>query len=319
MEVYGADRELAGTVSDLWVDRAEPQIRYLEVNIGTRHVLLPINFAKIDGRRRIVNVKSILGSQFATVPSLGQSGPDHPSRGRSDHCLLRERTSVRVSGARRALHMSHDDFEFEPLRGLPALLPEGERLLWQGSPRWQSLAVRAYQVRKVVVYFGILVLWRLATGLANAQSLGTVVLSCAFILLLGGIAFGVLCVLAYLNARSTVYSITSRRVLLRHGVAVPLTMNIPLKFVDSAGLRPFADGTGDIALTLPRKERIGYLITWPHLRPGRITRPQPSLRALVDAKRGGGHPKRGARRRRNRRGDRGQCEPGRARKRGKHE
>jgi hypothetical protein len=180
--------------------------------------------------------------------------------------------------------MSHDDFEFEPRRGLPALLPEGERLLWQGSPRWQSLAVRAYQVRKVIVYFSILVLWRLATGLANAQSLGTVVLSCAFILLLGGIAFGVLCVLAYLNARSTVYSITSRRVLLRHGVAVQLTMNIPLKFVDTAGLRPFADGTGDIALTLPRRERIGYLITWPHLRPGRITRPQPSLRALVDAK-----------------------------------
>jgi PH (Pleckstrin Homology) domain-containing protein len=180
--------------------------------------------------------------------------------------------------------MSHDDFEFEPRRGLPALLPEGERLLWQGSPRWQSLAVRAYQVRKVAVYFGILVLWRVATGLANAHSVAAVSLSCLFIVLLGGIAFGVLCVLAYLNARSTVYSITSRRVLLRHGVAVQLTMNIPLKFVQTAALRPFADGTGDIALTLPHSERIGFLITWPHLRPGRITRPQPSLRALVDAK-----------------------------------
>jgi hypothetical protein len=180
--------------------------------------------------------------------------------------------------------MSHDDFNFEPRRGLPALLPEGERLLWQGSPRWQSLAVRAYQVRKVIVYFAILVLWRVAMGLANAQSLAAVILSSLFILLLGSIAFGVLCTLAYLNARSTVYSITSRRILLRHGVAVQLTMNIPLKFIDTAGLRPFADGTGDIALTLPRSERIGFLITWPHLRPGRITRPQPSLRALVDAK-----------------------------------
>ncbi len=70
--------------------------------------------------------------------------------------------------------MSHDDFNFEPRRGLPALLPEGERLLWQGSPRWQSLAVRAYQVRKVIVYFAILVLWRVAMGLANAQSLAAV-------------------------------------------------------------------------------------------------------------------------------------------------
>jgi hypothetical protein len=180
--------------------------------------------------------------------------------------------------------MSHDDFDCEPRPGIPALLPEGERLLWQGSPRWQSLAVRAYHVRKVAVYFGILVLLRVAAGLGNAHSFAAVALQCMFILFLGGVAFGVLCLLAYLNARSTIYSITSGRVLLRHGVAVQLTMNIPLKFVEAAALRPFADGTGDIALTLPRSERIGFVISWPHLRPGRFTRPQPSLRALVDAK-----------------------------------
>lgn len=184
--------------------------------------------------------------------------------------------------------MSHDDFSFEPRRGLPALLPEGERLLWQGSPRWQSLAVRAYQVRKVAVYFGILVAWRIAAGVNAGHSFATVGLSCLFILLLGGIAFGVLCVLAYLNARSTVYSITSKRLLVRHGVAVQLTMNIPLRFVEAAALRCFADGTGDIALTLPRGERIGFLITWPHLRPSRITHPQPSLRGLIDAKQAAG-------------------------------
>jgi hypothetical protein len=180
--------------------------------------------------------------------------------------------------------MSHDDFEFEPRRGIPAPLPEGEHLLWQGVPRWQSLAVRAYQVRKVAVYFGILVLWRAAVGLGNAHSFAAVALSCMFILFLGSVAFGVLCLLAYLNARSTVYSITSRRVLIRHGVAVQLTMNLPLQFVETAALRPFGDGTGDIALKLPASERIGYVISWPHLRPGRFTRPQPSLRALVDAK-----------------------------------
>ena len=85
MEVYGADLELAGTVSDLWIDRAEPQIRYLEVNIGTRHVLLPINFAKIDGRYRIMKVKSIQSSQFATVPTL--DNPDQITRREEDQIL----------------------------------------------------------------------------------------------------------------------------------------------------------------------------------------------------------------------------------------
>jgi photosynthetic reaction center H subunit len=85
MEVFGVDHESGGTVTDLWVDRAEPQIRYLEVDTGQRHVLLPINFAKIDGRRRIVDVKSILGSQFAFVPEV--SSPDQITRREEDRLM----------------------------------------------------------------------------------------------------------------------------------------------------------------------------------------------------------------------------------------
>jgi len=82
MTVYGADREAGGVVCDLWVDRAEPQIRYLEVDTGERRVLLPIAFAKIDGARRRVTVRSILGSQFATVPSI--TGVDQVTRREED-------------------------------------------------------------------------------------------------------------------------------------------------------------------------------------------------------------------------------------------
>lgn len=74
MEVYGADRVLGGTVSEIWVDRAEAQIRYLEVEVTNgRHVMLPITYVKFNATRRHVNVKSILGSQFATVPTLASA------------------------------------------------------------------------------------------------------------------------------------------------------------------------------------------------------------------------------------------------------
>ena len=83
MQVYGADREPGGVVADIWVDRAEPQIRYLEVQAaGGRRALLPINFVKIDASRRRVNVKSILGAQFATVPTL--ASPDQVTRREED-------------------------------------------------------------------------------------------------------------------------------------------------------------------------------------------------------------------------------------------
>jgi hypothetical protein len=179
--------------------------------------------------------------------------------------------------------MSHDDFAVEPIRGIPCALPDGEQLLWQGVPKWRSLATRAYHVRKVALYFVILILWRAALGMDDGTKGSAVLLSCAFLALLGIIAIGVLCLLAYLAARSSVYSITNRRVLIRHGIAVPMTMNIPFNCIESAALKQYTDGTGEIAFATPRDERIGYLITWPHLRPGEFTRPQPSLRALVDA------------------------------------
>lgn len=70
MKVVGADGLVAGTVQDLWIDRGEPQIRYLEVQAGARRVMLPIYFSRISARRRIVEVTSILSTQFADVPAL---------------------------------------------------------------------------------------------------------------------------------------------------------------------------------------------------------------------------------------------------------
>jgi len=78
MQVVGADGAVGGTVRDLWIDKAEYMLRYLEVEVpldaGSRRVLLPIGFAIVDGRRRRVEVEAILGAQFKDVP--GTRGAD---------------------------------------------------------------------------------------------------------------------------------------------------------------------------------------------------------------------------------------------------
>lgn len=82
MRVLGADSETGGVVTDVWVDRAEALIRYIEVEVtttaGPRRVLLPMPFAVIDGRRRLVFVDAILGSQFADVPAT--ASPDQVTK-----------------------------------------------------------------------------------------------------------------------------------------------------------------------------------------------------------------------------------------------
>lgn len=74
LEVLAADHKIAGVVRDIWVDRSEPQIRYLEVEVpapaGPRRVLLPIYYTRITGWRRRVKVKALLAHQFADVPGL---------------------------------------------------------------------------------------------------------------------------------------------------------------------------------------------------------------------------------------------------------
>lgn len=74
MEVLGADRLVGGVVRDIWVDRSEVIFRYLEVEVltpsGTKRVLLPVNFTRIDAQRRQVRVKAIMARHFANVPAL---------------------------------------------------------------------------------------------------------------------------------------------------------------------------------------------------------------------------------------------------------
>lgn len=86
MDVVGADGEAAGRIVDVWVDRAEPQIRYLEVEVPTtplpRRVLLPAGFVRYDTRRRQVKVASITARQFADVPGI--ANPDQVTRREED-------------------------------------------------------------------------------------------------------------------------------------------------------------------------------------------------------------------------------------------
>lgn len=67
MSVIGADGKVAGKVTELWVDRAEHVIRYLEVDTGAGHVLAPMPMANV-GRGRIV-LDAINAADFAEAPT----------------------------------------------------------------------------------------------------------------------------------------------------------------------------------------------------------------------------------------------------------
>jgi len=92
----------------------------------------------------------------------------------------------------------HDDFAFEPVPGLPEHLPRGETLLWQGSPDWRGLARSAFHVRKVAVYFAILLAWQIVSDLRAGETASDLVASSLWLVAIGATAVGILCLLAWL-------------------------------------------------------------------------------------------------------------------------
>jgi photosynthetic reaction center H subunit len=65
----GADGGIAGTVSDIWVDRAEMMIRYLNVTLsGGGTAVVPMMMCRVDRKRSAVICDAVNGSQFAGSP-----------------------------------------------------------------------------------------------------------------------------------------------------------------------------------------------------------------------------------------------------------
>lgn len=180
-------------------------------------------------------------------------------------------------------HGPGHEHEFEPQRGLPEALPPGETLLWQGSPEAGMLARRAFHVRKLVVYFTMLAGLRLTLMLGSAATTREMLVSLLWMTLLGATAIGLLYFVAWLSARSAVYTITDRRIVMRVGIVLTLTFNIPFKRITGAGLRLNADGTGDLPITLAGDDRIAWLHLWPHARPWKLAHPEPMLRCVPKA------------------------------------
>lgn len=174
--------------------------------------------------------------------------------------------------------------EVEPIPGLPERPPEGEEILWQGSPRWWPLARRAFRVTTVTAYFGVAMAAVLAADVWNGEPAGPAFLSALWLLVPAALAVGLLSGLAWLYARMTVYTITSERLVVRSGIALPTAINLPFARIASAALKEYRDGTGDIALAMePGSERPSLVMLWPHVRPFRWRRPEPALRSVPDA------------------------------------
>ena len=173
------------------------------------------------------------------------------------------------------------EHEWEAAPGLPSALPAGERVVWQGAPNWKRLAIHAFHVRKVALYFAFMLAVQAINLTAPEGQVDWKPLVVAGSLY--ALALALLLGTAWFSARSTLYTLTNKRVVMRIGIVLTLTFNLPFKRIAGASLKTQGAGTGDIALALHPEDRIGWAHLWPHQRAWHVTRPQPTLRCVPDS------------------------------------
>ncbi len=174
------------------------------------------------------------------------------------------------------------EHEWEAAPGLPAPLPAGEVVLWQGAPDWRALARHAFHVRKIAAYFGLMLALQGTHLLADGASGGDLWRPLSVSLLTAALALGMLTGVAWFAGRTALYTLTNRRVVMRVGIVLTLTFNLPYRRIAAASLRRYGQRSLDIALQLYPQDRIGWFHLWPHQRAWQLRHPEPTLRCLPD-------------------------------------
>jgi hypothetical protein len=183
--------------------------------------------------------------------------------------------------------MSIDNYghehEFEPQYGLPERLPADEKILWQASPDVAMLAREAFHFRTLCVYFASLVAIGGGMEISEGGDALAVLLSVKWLLPLSLTGLAIVWALAWMTARTTVYTLTNKRIVMRLGIVLTVTFNLPLSKLSGADLRLYRRGFGDISMSLTGEDRIAWVHLWPSSRPWHLANPQPTVRCVAGA------------------------------------
>lgn len=172
------------------------------------------------------------------------------------------------------------EHEWEAAPGLPSNLPADEHIVWQGSPDWQQLAIHAFHVRKIAIYFAVMIGIQFVNLLGEGQAGRDLFVPIVVSGSLAALSLGLLTVCAWFAGRSALYTMTNKRIVMRIGIVLTLTFNLPYRRIAAASLKPCQNGCADIALQLYAEDRIGWAHLWPHQKAWQVQHPQPTLRCV---------------------------------------
>jgi hypothetical protein len=181
--------------------------------------------------------------------------------------------------------MSHPiatEHEFEPIPGLPEQLPAGERIVWQGRPESKPFARQVMKNRWLLGYFVLLMIWAIVAAIYDGRTVASIIFSVSVLGLLAAAIIGLCELYAWAVHKTTLYTITNRRIVMRIGAALSMTLNVPFRQIAAVNRTESGDGSGTLTVQLLNDQRFSWLVLWPHARPWRFAQPEPALRCIPE-------------------------------------
>jgi hypothetical protein len=176
------------------------------------------------------------------------------------------------------------EHDHEPVEGLPGRLPAGEHIVWQGRPNSRGVARQVLKSRWIAAYFCIAAAWSVAVGINDGVAPGGILIQLGWIAVLAASVFALIALYARAVARTSMYTITNRRVVMRVGVALSASFNLPFAQVTGADFRERKGGEGDLSMQLKPGHTLTSAVFWPHQR-GRVwSKLQPEMICLKDVR-----------------------------------
>ena len=285
--VVGGDHGVAGTVTDVWVDRSEYLARYYELELAGERRTPRARARQLRQARQAaarIFVARAHADHFAGVPATKAPDQRHAARGRQDLRLFRRRHSLRHPAPHGAAAMSGERFR-AAFPGLPERLPPGRAHALAGRARLAPARhPRLSPARAVAIYFARC--WRLAprSGLVDGEASSRRSAPSRFLLPRSALGVarhhrGLL-----LGAR---HALHHHRPAHRHAHRHRAAGDANIPFAPStapACSAPRRHGR-HLAASSRRGDRIAYLSLWPHVRPWRLARPEPMLRCIRNPER----------------------------------
>ena len=262
----------------MWVDRSEPQIRYLEVAVAEAGPHVPADHHGQDPwRARQVEVSSILAAQFADAPAL--SNPDQVTKLEEDKITAYFASGNLYATPARLGATAVSDFDAEPVPVCRRICRRARRCSGRGR-RGRGLRPRAFHA-KVAIYCGVIVLWSGRSALRDGGSAAGCGTGDAQA---GTAGRGAVAILTVMASRSWTHESTRSPAAgwsSGSGVALPVTINLPFARISIGRRAKHRRRHRRYSAGADRRQiAIAYLLLWPNARPWRMSEPSPCCAAI---------------------------------------